>query len=166
MRALGDELDAAVSDQDAAALATSVPDWPAFADSHDALEALGQHFKLIILSNVDRASFAASKTRLGVEFTSILTAQDIGSYKPSPRNFTALIQEARRLGIGAGNSCTSRRACSTITSPQNRPAFRPCGSTADTTAPAGARRQYPRPTSAPMRNSPQWPLFAAAVQAE
>jgi 2-haloacid dehalogenase len=90
------------SDQDAAALATSVPDWPAFADSHDALEALSQHFKLIILSNVDRASFAASNTRLGVEFTSILTAQDIGSYKPSPRNFTALIQEARRLGIGDG----------------------------------------------------------------
>jgi 2-haloacid dehalogenase len=102
LRALGHELGAAVSDQDAAALATSVPDWPAFADSHDALEALSQHFKLIILSNVDRASFAASNTRLGVEFTSILTAQDIGSYKPSPRNFTALIQEARRLGIGDG----------------------------------------------------------------
>jgi 2-haloacid dehalogenase len=60
LRALGDELDATVSDQDAAALATSVPDWPAFADSHHALETLGQHFKLIILSNVDRASFAAS----------------------------------------------------------------------------------------------------------
>jgi 2-haloalkanoic acid dehalogenase type II len=102
LRALGTELDAAVSDQDAAALSTSVPDWPVFADSHDALEALGQHFKLIILSNVDRASFAASKARLGVEFTSVLTAQDIGSYKPSPRNFTALIQEVRRLGIADG----------------------------------------------------------------
>jgi 2-haloacid dehalogenase len=102
LRALGTELDAAVSDQDAAALATSVPEWPVFADSHDALEALGQRFKLIILSNVDRASFAASKARLGVEFTSVLTAQDIGSYKPSPRNFTALIQEVRRLGIADG----------------------------------------------------------------
>jgi 2-haloacid dehalogenase len=101
-RALGDELDAAVSGQDAAALAISVPDWPVFADSHDALEALGQHFRLIIVSNVDRASFAASNTRLGVKFTSILTAQDIGSYKPSAQNFTALIHEARRLGIGDG----------------------------------------------------------------
>jgi 2-haloacid dehalogenase len=60
LRALGDELGAEVSDQEAAALATSVPDWPAFADSHPALETLGQHFKLIILSNVDRASFATS----------------------------------------------------------------------------------------------------------
>jgi 2-haloalkanoic acid dehalogenase type II len=102
LRALGTELDAAVSDQDAASLATSVPDWPVFADSHDALEALGQHFKLIILSNVDRASFAASRARLGVEFTRVLTAQDIGSYKPSPRNFTALVQEVRRLGIADG----------------------------------------------------------------
>jgi len=102
LRALGDQLGTEVSDADATALATSVPDWPAFEDSHDALEALGKRFQLIILSNVDRASFAASKVRLGVEFTSILTAQDIGSYKPSPRNFTTLIQEARRLGIGDG----------------------------------------------------------------
>jgi len=101
-RALGDQLGAEVSDADAAALATSVPDWPAFEDSHDALEVLGTHFRLIILSNVDRASFAASNSRLGVEFTSILTAQDIGSYKPSPRNFAALTEEARRLGIGDG----------------------------------------------------------------
>jgi 2-haloacid dehalogenase len=102
LRALGDELGAAVSDADAAALATSVPDWPAFEDSHDALEVLGRRFRLIILSNVDRASFAASNTKLGVEFASILTAQDIGSYKPSPRNFAALTEEARRLEISDG----------------------------------------------------------------
>ncbi len=102
LRALGGQLGAEVSDADAAALATSVPDWPAFEDSRNALEVLGAHFKLIILSNVDRASFAASRARLGVEFTSILTAQDIGSYKPSPRNFAALAEEARRLGIGGG----------------------------------------------------------------
>ena len=102
LRALGDELGAAVSDADAAALATSVPVWPAFEDSHDALAMLGTRFKLIILSNVDRDSFAASNTRLGVEFASILTAQDIGSYKPSPRNIAALKAEARRLDINDG----------------------------------------------------------------
>ena len=78
------------------------PDWPAFPDSHDALAALGRRFKLIILSNVDRASFAGSNARLGVEFTSIITAQDVGSYKPSPRNFEALASEAARLGIRPG----------------------------------------------------------------
>ena len=102
MRLLGAKLGAPVSDEDAARLAGSVPDWPAFADSHDALLPLGERFKLIILSNVDRASFAGSNARLGVEFTSIITAQDVGSYKPSQRNFDALTSEAARLGIGPG----------------------------------------------------------------
>jgi 2-haloacid dehalogenase len=102
LRVLGAELGAEVSDEEEARLAGSVPDWPAFADSHDALLALGERFKLIILSNVDRASFAGSNARLGVEFTSIITAQDVGSYKPSQRNFDALTSEAARLGIGPG----------------------------------------------------------------
>jgi 2-haloalkanoic acid dehalogenase type II len=102
MRDLGGELGAEVSEQDARALARSVPGWPAFPDSRDALRALGQQYKLIILSNVDRESFAGSNRRLGVAFTSILTAQDIGSYKPSPRNFEALAAEASRLGIPPG----------------------------------------------------------------
>jgi 2-haloalkanoic acid dehalogenase type II len=102
MRLLGENLGAEVTGEDAARLARSVPDWPAFPDSPDALAALGRRFKLIILSNVDRASFAGSNTRLGVEFTSIITAQDVGSYKPSPRNFEALASEAARLGIRPG----------------------------------------------------------------
>ena len=102
MRGLGGELGAEVSEQDAQALARSVPSWPAFPDSRDALSALGERYKLIILSNVDRDSFAGSNRRLGVRFTSILTAQDIGSYKPSPRSFEALAAEASRLGIPRG----------------------------------------------------------------
>src|SRR5215467_4726160 len=102
MRLLGDRVGAEVTDEQAARLARSVPDWPAFADSRDALAALSKRAKLIILSNVDRVSFAGSNTRLGVEFTSIITAQDVGSYKLSPRNFEALADEAARLGIRLG----------------------------------------------------------------
>jgi len=83
-------------------LAGSVPDWPAFEDSHDALSVLGERFKLIILSNVDRVSFTGSQVRLGIEFTSVLTAEEIGSYKPSPRNFDALGAEVLRLGVESG----------------------------------------------------------------
>jgi 2-haloacid dehalogenase len=100
--ALGQELGADVSTRDAQRLAESVPDWPAFDDSRAALAFLGSRFKLIILSNVDRASFAGSNQRLGVRFDAVLTAEDIGSYKPSSRNFDALQAEARRLGIGEG----------------------------------------------------------------
>ncbi len=102
MRMLGDKLGAEVTEADAARLAGSVPDWPAFPDSHDALLALSKSCKLIILSNVDRDSFAGSKRRLGVTFTSILTAQDVGSYKPSQHNFDALAAEAARLGVAEG----------------------------------------------------------------
>ena len=102
MRVVGGKLGAEVTAEEAARLAGSVPDWPAFADSRDALAALGTRFKLIILSNVDRASFAGSNARLGVEFTGVITAQDVGSYKPSQRNFDALLSEAARLGVGPG----------------------------------------------------------------
>ena len=99
---LGEELGVSVSDTDAEAFSVSVPAWPAFADSIDALARLAKRYKLIILSNVDNASFAGSNKRLGVTFTSILTAENIGSYKPSQRNFDALDAEVARLGIGEG----------------------------------------------------------------
>jgi 2-haloacid dehalogenase len=102
MRELGREFDTEVTDEDAQRLAGSVPDWPAFPDSPGALATLSTRYRLIILSNVDRASFAGSNRRLGVTFASVLTAQDIRSYKPSPRNFDALLAEAARLGIGDG----------------------------------------------------------------
>ena len=57
-----------------------------------------QHFKLVILSNVDRASFAASNRRLGVSFDAVYTAQDIGSYKPDPANFRYLLDRLAALG--------------------------------------------------------------------
>ncbi len=100
--ALAVELGVGLSERQAQRLAVSVPDWPAFPDSPGALVSLAQRYRLIILSNVDRASFAASNSRLGVTFDAILTAESIGSYKPSPRNFTALIHRAAELGIDSG----------------------------------------------------------------
>jgi 2-haloacid dehalogenase len=102
MRATGAQLGVPVSDAEAESLAVSVPDWPAFPDSAEALERLARRYRLIVLSNVDRASFAGSNRRLGVTFTSVITAEDVGSYKPSPRNFEALAREAERLGVAEG----------------------------------------------------------------
>lgn len=102
MSDLGNQLGVAVTDDEAERLGKSVPDWPAFADSAASLARLAERYSLIILSNVDRDSFAGSNKRLGVEFTSIITAQDVGSYKPSPRNFEALDARRRELGIGEG----------------------------------------------------------------
>ena len=78
----------------------SVPDWPAFPDSAEALSYLKRHFKLVIISNVDRLSFAASNRKLGVTFDAVYTAEDIGSYKPDPRNFAYLLEHLEAdLGI-------------------------------------------------------------------
>jgi 2-haloacid dehalogenase len=78
----------------------AVKDWPAFPDSVDALAYLKQHYKLVILSNVDNESFAYSNRRLGVTFDAIYTAQDIGSYKPAQRNFDYMIDKLGTLGVG------------------------------------------------------------------
>jgi 2-haloalkanoic acid dehalogenase type II len=85
---------------EAVALGESVGDWPAFPDSAEALAYLKGHFKLIILSNVDRASFAGSNRRLGIEFDRVFTAEEIGSYKPDLRNFEYLLEHLAVDGIG------------------------------------------------------------------
>jgi 2-haloalkanoic acid dehalogenase type II len=46
----------------------------------------------VILSNVHRDGIAASNRKLGVRFDAIYTAEEIGSYKPSPRNFEYMLE--------------------------------------------------------------------------
>jgi len=65
----------------------SVVDWPAFPDSADALARLAERFRLGVITNCDDDLFAASNRRLGVTFDWIVTAEQVGSYKPSERNF-------------------------------------------------------------------------------
>jgi putative hydrolase of the HAD superfamily len=80
----------------------SVGAWPAFADTAAALRRLQRRFRLIILSNVDRASFARSNRRLGVEFDLVITAEDVGSYKPALGHFDALFEQLPSLGVDRG----------------------------------------------------------------
>jgi 2-haloacid dehalogenase len=77
----------------------SIATWPAFEDSAPALQYLKRHFKLVILSNVDNESFAASHRELQVQFDAVYTAEDIGSYKPAARNFHYMIEQLAGLGV-------------------------------------------------------------------
>ena len=95
---LAEEWGVAVSWEDCLAYGRSVGTWPAFADSAGALQYLKRYYKLVILSNVDNASFALSNQRLGVDFDARYTAEDVGSYKPSPRNFEYMLAQLARLG--------------------------------------------------------------------
>ena len=88
-----------MSDEWARRLGDSVPDWPAFPDSADALARLREHYQLIILSNVHRAGFAGSNRQLRGDFAAIITAEDVGAYKPAENHFRALDGKLAELGV-------------------------------------------------------------------
>lgn len=98
-RRLAEEWGVSVSWAECVSYGRTVKDWPAFHDSAGALRYLKEHYKLIILSNVDNESFAATNEKLGVEFDAIYTAEDVGSYKPSDRNFDYMLAKLETLGI-------------------------------------------------------------------
>lgn len=80
------------------AFGESVGKWPAFPDTVAALKRLQKVYKLVVLSNVDRESF--SKTNAGslegFKFDLVITAQDVGSYKPDLRNFSYMLDAVKR----------------------------------------------------------------------
>lgn len=77
-----------------AAFGESVGQWPAFPDTVNALKELGKFYKLVVLSNVDLESF--SKTNAGplegVPFDLVITAQEVGTYKPDLQNFEYMLE--------------------------------------------------------------------------
>ncbi len=85
--------------EEAGAFGRSVADWPAFPDSAEALRRLKRRYKLVILSNVDVASFCESAKRLETPFDYVFTAQEVGAYKPDPRNFAYMTQRLAEVGI-------------------------------------------------------------------
>jgi 2-haloacid dehalogenase len=97
-RRLSEEWGIAATEADHQAFGASVGDWPAFADSAGSLAYLKQFHKLVILSNVDRKSFAESSKRLGVAFDAVYTAEDIGAYKPDLKNFHYMVDALKQSG--------------------------------------------------------------------
>ena len=99
-RRIAESLDLRTDDDLDAAFGASVPHWPAFPDTADALRILKRHYGLVILSNVHRDGIAASNRKLGVEFDAVYTAQDIGSYKPADANFEYMLARVKSdLGL-------------------------------------------------------------------
>lgn len=80
-----------------------VGDWPTFLDSADVLSYLKQHYRMIVLSNVDNRSFAGSVERLGIDWDGVFSAEDIGSYKPAQANFDYLLARTGEMGIAKGD---------------------------------------------------------------
>jgi len=71
----------------------------AFRRNAAALARLASHYQLIIVSNVHRDGFAGSNRRLRGTFAAIITAEDVGAYKPAPNHFRALDATLAELGL-------------------------------------------------------------------
>ena len=83
------------SEEDLAGFAGSIEYWQPFPDTVASLAALARDFELIALSNVDDELFAFSAAAMGNPFSRLISAEQVGAYKPDPRMFEALLAQAK-----------------------------------------------------------------------
>ncbi|MFQ5881801.1 MAG: HAD-IA family hydrolase [Candidatus Methylomirabilales bacterium] len=77
-----------LGEERASFLVDSLPDWKPFADTNPALERLAAAgYRLGILSNVDDDLLAGTLRHFSITFDLLVTAEQVGSYKPAPGHF-------------------------------------------------------------------------------
>jgi 2-haloacid dehalogenase len=96
MRRLGTRFNIGFTPAEIASLAESIREWQPYPDTVAALCRLKSRYQLAIISNIDDDLFAHSAKKLDVPFDFVITAQQVGSYKPSLRNFEVALQ---RIGL-------------------------------------------------------------------
>jgi 2-haloacid dehalogenase len=96
LAALGERLGFRPSAQALADFPQSIADWLPFPDTVPALQALAGRYQLGVISNIDDDLFELTRPRLGVDFKHVVTAAQVGAYKPDPRPFATAIA---RFGV-------------------------------------------------------------------
>ena len=96
MELIGRGIGVKLSESELRCLADTLPDWPVFPDTAGALRALKERYRLAVISNVDDDLFAKTAAALEVEFDTVVTAEQVGSYKPDMRNFEVARE---RMGV-------------------------------------------------------------------
>jgi len=87
-RRVAQQLGVELKPDDATALVSTIPYWPAFADVGPALGAVKKEgWKLALLTNCDRDLIALTQRRLPVPFDAVVTAEDVSAYKPDHAHF-------------------------------------------------------------------------------
>jgi 2-haloacid dehalogenase len=74
-------------------LSRSVKNWPVFSDTPDALRRLATAHPLGILSNIDDDLFSQTALQLGARFDCVVTAQQVGQYKPAHAHFETVMRQ-------------------------------------------------------------------------
>ena len=99
MELMGRELRVDFSESELGRLADTLPEWPVFPDTLGALQALKERYRLAVISNVDDDLFVKTTEALGVDFDVVVTAEQVGSYKPNLENFEVAME---RMGVEKG----------------------------------------------------------------
>jgi 2-haloacid dehalogenase len=74
-------------------LGDGVRSWGPHADVPAPLKKMGEHYKLVILSNADDSFLAESVPRLGADFHAVYTAEQAGFYKPRYGAFEYMLEQ-------------------------------------------------------------------------
>lgn len=77
---------------------TAVLQWPAFADSADALRRLRRRYRLVAMTNADRVALSCYAHTLGDPFDDTVCSDDTGTAKPDPAFFA--FNTGRQSGFG------------------------------------------------------------------
>lgn len=76
-------------EDDASVLAAGIPYWPAFPETAAALAELRDAgWRLALLTNCDRDIIGETQRRIRTPIDVVVTAEDVGSYKPAHGHFT------------------------------------------------------------------------------
>ena len=81
-------------------LRRSTHGWPAVPDAVEALRDLHGRFRLMAVTNTDRASLTSMSATLGEPFDDGLTVDEVGVNKPDPRFFEMALARLAAVGIG------------------------------------------------------------------
>lgn len=83
-----------ISSDDALEFADSIYSWQPFPETNRVLTELKKKgYKIIILSNIDNEIIKRSIALIGIEFDGIVTAEEVGSYKPEHGHWIEMIKK-------------------------------------------------------------------------
>lgn len=96
VRRMGTQFGFTPTNAEADRFADSVGDWPLFDDTTEALRRLSDAVRLAVVSNVDDDLFRDTARRFPVSFDAVITAEQVGAYKPDLAPFETAFT---RLGV-------------------------------------------------------------------
>lgn len=88
------------TEEECIAFAESMAHWEAFPDTVEAMKEIRKYTKCIMLTNTDKDIAPATLANAGIEVDGIITAEDVGCYKPSHDGF---LLSQKMLGLTAAD---------------------------------------------------------------